>query len=426
MTADADFRDAHGPSFGPNDAGAVSVLLGLLALILIGFAGLAVDYGSTMSNKAKLQQILDAAVLAGVSARPGAEQFAGETGGLSDAEKLEVAKQYFASNATALQNVSGESFTFENKNLVGRATVNVEMALLRVLGVKVLRVVKASIATSDVVREPLCFMAMHPSRKHTLELKDSVSVIGPDCNFYGNSSHEDDVVDPHSPENFLVGKSVQAVGFGHHFLANVTPPLEHAPEIIADPLSALVIPTAGTCTFNNTVISGVSRTLSPGTYCGGLSITNGSDVTLRPGTYVISGGGLLIADSTVTGNDITVGLADASAVLFWDQATVRLNAPKTGKYAGIVFAGVRQPTVHSFIGSTVDLHGVVYIPNGDFTWTNRNTPTINAKWTAWIIDGVSWLGDGVITINFDLENSDIPYPQALRVIPRPGSPRLVM
>ncbi|MBL4758684.1 MAG: hypothetical protein JKY32_13940 [Rhizobiales bacterium] len=40
-------------------------------------------------------------------------------------------------------------------------------------------------------------MAMHPTRKHTLELKDSVSVIAPDCNLFGNSDYPWDVVDPH-------------------------------------------------------------------------------------------------------------------------------------------------------------------------------------------------------------------------------------
>ncbi len=79
---------------------------------------------------------------------------------------------------------------------------------------------------------------MHPSRKHTLELKDSVSVYAPDCNIYGNSDHVDDVVDPHTPDNYLTGKTVQAVGYGHHYLQNVKPPLEHAPEILKDPLAA--------------------------------------------------------------------------------------------------------------------------------------------------------------------------------------------
>ena len=50
----------------------------------------------------------------------------------------------------------------------------------------------------------------------------------------------------------------------------------------------------------------------------------------------------------------------------------------------------------------------------------------NFKWAwAWIVDGVSWDGDGAIHYNFNLAGSDVPYPPEIRVIPRPGSARLV-
>ena len=87
--------------------------------------------------------------------------------------------------------------------------------------------------------------------------------------------------------------------------------------------------------------------------------------------------------------------------------------------------GARVEVVHALDASTVDLHGVVYLPNGAFSWSNTGTPSITAKWTAWIVDGVSWTGDGTININFNLKDSDIPYPPQLNVIPRPGSARIV-
>ncbi len=54
-------------------------------------------------------------------------------------------------------------------------------------------------------------------------------------------------------------------------------------------------------------------------------------------------------------------------------------------------------------------------------------PTINAKWTVWIVDGITWKGDGTIYINFDIKDEEVPYPGDLRyVIPRPSTPRLVL
>ena len=96
--------------------------------------------------------------------------------------------------------------------------------------------------------------------------------------------------------------------------------------------------------------------------------------------------------------------------------------------AGIVVTGERVASASTLTDSTVDLHGVIYLPKSAFTWTNSGTPEITAKWTSWIVDGISWLGNGTIKINFDPANSAIPYPTALTsVIPRvgPGSVRLI-
>ncbi len=50
-----------------------------------------------------------------------------------------------------------------------------------------------------------------------------------------------------------------------------------------------------------------------------------------------------------------------------------------------------------------------------------------AKWTVWIVDGITWKGDGTIYINFDIKDEEVPYPGDLRyVIPRPSTPRLIL
>ena len=413
------------PAFVGNNAGAVSVLFAIGLVALVGIAGSAVDYSLTTWRKAKLQEALDAAVLAGVADRGNAEALSGVDGSLSNEQRIQIASDYFDGNKVSLPNVENVSFQYEGDHLVGRASIWVDTYLLRVAGFKQMDVNILASGASAVTREPLCFMAMHPIRKHTLELKGSVSVIAPECHIYGNSNHEDDVVDPHTPQNYLVGKSVQAVGFGHHVLANVTPPLEHAPELIPDPLAALVLPVVGPCDFTNMAIDAISTTLNPGTYCGGLELTNGAVVTLNPGLYVISGGTFVMSGSEINGTDVTIALADSSVNLDWQNSTMRWSAPKTGQYAGMAMIGTREPVDHTFQDSTVDLHGVIYLLQGAFQWTNTGTPAINALWSAWIVDGVSWDGDGAIHYNFNLADSDVPYPPEMRVIPRPGRPRLV-
>ena len=121
---------------------------------------------------------------------------------------------------------------------------------------------------------------------------------------------------------------------------------------------------------------------------------------------------------------MTIFLDDAATSIEWTNSTIRLKAQTSGDFAGVALFGKQVPTSNTLANSTVDIHGVFYMPNGDFTWTNTGTPVITALWTAFVTDGFSWDGDGTINFPFDLAASDVPYPDAMRLIPRPGRVRL--
>jgi Putative Flp pilus-assembly TadE/G-like len=412
--------------FMSNRSGGFAVTFAVLAVVLTGAAGFGIDLARISSVRSSVQQSLDAAVLSGISYSPDPAAISGVRGyGVTNADRIKTAVKYFETDTDNMAAISSKSFVFEGDVLVGRATARVETTLLAVLGPKFADVAQISKATSGPFRAPACFLAMHPLRKHTLELKGSVSVIAPDCHIYGNSSHPDDVVDPHTTENFLVGKSVQAVGYGHHYLPNVTPPVEHAPELIPDPLADFDIPAAGACQHKDTKITGGVHALNPGVYCGGLTVESGAIVTLKPGLFNLTGGDFAVNNATVKGDGVTVSFATPDVRINWAGATIRLSGPKSGQYAGLAVIGSRDPISHTISASTVDVHGVIYLLRGAFTWTNVGTPGVSALWTAWIVDGISWLGSGTININFNLKDSDIPYPKELYVIPRPGTQRLV-
>ncbi len=405
------------PDFGlkpffQNRAANMATSFSLALVPIMGVTGGAVDYSRAHSVSAELRSALDSAVLTGMSVTAREKKYGPD---------LKVV----ASTAfNALPAANGASARFELKDdvLRGYATKQVPTYFMQMFGMSTLTVSAEAGAIASPQRQPACFMAMHPSRKHTLELKGSVSVLAPDCHIYGNSDHPDDVVDPHTPQNFLTGKSIQAVGFGHHYLQNLTPPLEYAPEILPDPLASMLIPDSQTCTANGLKIKSQTVTLSPGVYCGGLEISSGSKVTLQPGMYFVRGGTFSVSGSTVEGSGVTVLHYGTNKPINWNGSTIRLSAPTAGSLAGIVVTGERVASSSELKNSTVDLHGVVYLPRSEFEWTNSGTPVINAKWTSWIIDGVSWLGSGTIKINFDYKDSTVPFPPGLlSVIPRPGA-----
>jgi hypothetical protein len=391
------------------------IIFALAAVPLIGCAGAAVDYSRATSASAALQALLDSAVLAGMSVSAREKQL-----GKDQVAVAEATLSAYLGDKPVLS-----SFTLQDGVLSGTATMPVESFVMHMFGMGELTASAKSAATADPLRGSVCFMAMHPSRKHTLELKDSVSVFAPDCHIYGNSNDVDDVVDPHTSNNFLTGKTVQAIGYGHHYIQNVKPPLQYALEYVPDPLATMSIPS---CTVTNKKIVNQTVTLSPGVYCQGLQISNNANVTLSPGTYFIRGGAFLVSKSTVVGDGVTIVSWSTTTPLDWSSSTVRLSAPKSGSLAGIVITGERNASTSTLTDSTVDLHGVIYLPKSAFTWTNSGTPDITAKWTSWIVDGISWLGNGTIKINFDPDNSSIPYPTAMKnVVPRvgPGSVRLI-
>ena len=85
-------------------------------------------------------------------------------------------------------------------------------------------------------------------------------------------------------------------------------------------------------------IIGGTRTLDPGTYCGGLIVTNGANVTLREGTYIFNQGPLVVDKGSTLAGDY-VGFyfnGDLATMKFDFDSIINLSAPKTGTMAGLL------------------------------------------------------------------------------------------
>ena len=165
-----------------------------------------------------------------------------------------------------------------------------------------------------------------------------------------------------------------------------------------DPLASLAPPTTGTIvgkspTYYDMNSKPANNTLSPGVYCGGLTIgnTNGTAFTLSPGVYIMAGGGLVFnSQADVKGTGVTVyntssaGWGCASSynytpVTISGQVTATLSAPTSGIYNGILFFGNRtgcatKGSCNDQIngGSTAILNGALYFASDEITITGSN------------------------------------------------------
>lgn len=180
---------------------------------------------------------------------------------------------------------------------------------------------------------------------------------------------------------------------------------------IVDPYAGLGTPAPGTCSYTNyQEPSGSNLTLSPGTYCGGLSVTSKSNVYFTAGTYYIANGDLVISsDNNVSCSNCTSGAgvtfvltqttgnnSDIGGVNISSQNNITLNAPNSGTYEGVLFyqdrrvaAGTMSSSSKIFTLSSLNsatLAGAVYFPNNAINISSINNVGGNSSTgcTVWI------------------------------------------
>ena len=191
-----------------------------------------------------------------------------------------------------------------------------------------------------------------------------------------------------------------------------------------DPLASIAAPTSGTVVskshasfdMNN---KPANNTLSPGVYCGGLTIgnTNGATFTMSPGVYIMAGGGLTLnSQAVVKGTGVTVyntssaGWGCSSSysytpVTISGQVTATLSAPTSGAFNGILFFGNRtgcatagscQDQING--GSTVVFNGALYFKSDQITITGGSSAS---GYLMLVADKIDINGNSTFGINGD-------------------------
>jgi Flp pilus assembly protein TadG len=166
---------------------------------------------------------------------------------------------------------------------------------------------------------------------------------------------------------------------------------------VSDPFSALPSPSPpGPCINNGNINGG---TINPGYYCNGLSLKG--TVTMNPGLYYVEGGDFKTnSNASITGSGITVYTSGTARISMNGTADIRLYAPTTGTYAGMLFYGDRNSVggSNTFNGDALSgLTGNLYFPsqqvsyNGNFTGDNGCTYIV--------ADTVSWSGSTTFSVD---------------------------
>ncbi|MEM1376731.1 MAG: pilus assembly protein TadG-related protein [Pseudomonadota bacterium] len=402
----------------------------LLSPVLLGGVAATVDHMSYIQHRDQLQAAADSAALA--SAKEANLQ------GWTDEVASAIAGSYLAAHIEEVFD-SGQTYTANTVVEPNNRRVTVEINqdhypyFLSLAYPSPQITVSATAESSSNAK--VCLLGMMPPQffaKSSIHMDRNSRLQADTCSIISNS---DDIfglrVDRSS--SMTAEFVCSAGGVMRDWSAKITPrPITRCPKL-DDPLLARPQPASSGCNYNNMSVTS-DRRLSPGTYCGGLSISGAVNVTLDPGLYVISGGELSVTGgASFTGTDISIYLTGAgSTFTFGSDTTISLAAMKTGPTAGLLISedrtvphsfdfnpfnlAMRAPDVRLHTISSNDartLLGTIYLPNSVLMIDAQAPVADTSAYTA-IVVGRMWLREGpTLVLNADYSATDVPVPAGL-------------
>lgn len=380
----------HLSELGGDRRGAVSVIFAMALVVILGAAGLAIDYARCERTKSEMQLALDAAVLAGAVAVKG--------------EETSTAQRRFSAS-----DIDGVKATFSvtgTGEVTGQARAHIKNSLLQVLGLRQTHVAVSSTAVRNSSSR-VCILVLNPVAAQALLVNGGANVTAPDCE-----------IDVHSTGNpaavFNAGTALNVARTciaGGSILDNggAHPGLEVSCVAASDPFAGtLPDPASATCDFTSLNFNGGTAALTPGVYCGGINFNAAPDITLAPGVYVIKGGNWNVNGGTWTGNGVVFYFADSSIIQFNSAVNAVLSPPASGPYEGVAMfeaGGLAQSPFVLDDSKGFKIEGLIYLPSRNATF-NSGSALSNKKFTlvvnTLILDQTAW----------DLEPGDLSFSSA--------------
>lgn len=281
---------------------------------------------------------------------------------------------------------------------------------------------------------PLCLLALAEDGQG-LTLTGAGDLTAPNCAIWSNSSASDGIYISESAQ--AITRSMCSVGGasgGSVALAKPRPSTKCEP--IPDPVADWVPPEIGRCDtiggFTFTKGSGISADLSPGVFCGGLWATE-DKVTLKPGTYYIKDGPLVLnGEDELIGEGVTFIMSGRNAsVQISGDGILRLTAPTSGPFAGIALAEDRTTRKESLFaafaarrsGTTavaeelvstikgngqIHIEGLIYLPNQTIEITGSGWGKKSSPYLQMISKRIQITELGGLYIDFNPSGTSVP------------------
>lgn len=359
-----------------SEAGQTLAFVSLALVTLLAAAGLAVDMGYFRYERRLLQSAADSAALAAAT-----DLNLGQTGqGVAQADALLVAQ---ANGFQDGVNATTVNVTFPGLNPQNAVQVTIQRILpsffIQVVGANLYTISATGLATIGTSQG--CIYALNGDGLGP-GLVLNAGIDAPNCGVVDNG--------PLSGPGDITAASAGVYGSFAGYGGFSTPAVVSIPQPAADPLlylqpdaptpSATCIPNLGWAT---------PITLSPGTYCMGITINSGGMVTFNPGLYILGGPLLITGTGTATGVGVTFYVAPGPATFtFNGTGAISLSAPLTVDASfqnvppGILFFQDPGNTNPADVSESVPgppgnvmLSGTLYFPTAPLTIAGSATGT---------------------------------------------------
>jgi Flp pilus assembly protein TadG len=384
-------------------SGAYAVMFGLMAPIFIGALALGSETGVWYSTQEKMQGAAD---YAAISAAIGLN--AGDTNYTLEANAVAASNGYVNGSSGTVVTVNNPPKSGPNTGTVGDVEVIIKQPQkLLFTGLFLKSPVDVQARAVAGAPNPVCVLA---KSKTLLGIVTGVAAAA-----FANVLADQCTVADNSPGllaltvalfSSITAQKVKVVGGFLGLLGTVTPTPVNAPST-PDPFEGTTVPDISTlpCDPNSGKLITGTVTLSPGRYCGGITVAASGNVTLSPGTYYMDQGLLGLSFSValggkVTGTGVTIVLTSSNPIINLPAlsllGTVNLTAPSSGTYARLVFFDARPLSLLGLLpdlgltfagGAAANLIGTIYAPHSLVTYA-LGGPTHTGQCTALIADSI--------------------------------------
>lgn len=377
--------------------GNISVIFALMAVVILGAAGLGLDYSLWTMQRTEIQEAADAGALAGavelgkggddVAARAEARALAVGAANLSGAAKSAA----ITAGADVVAQTVTVGFSLPGRRSISAILLNTDPTL-------------AATSTARVVdRVIACIYALNLSQAKSMFGNGSALLEGTNCAIQVNSSDADAL------ENSGTIKATHICVAGGYGGSGYTPTPRTGCPVTDDPFMDLTIPAPGPCTASGlSIIS--SQSLSAGVYCGGISIASGAKATLGPGVYHIVDGDLKITGGgSVVGDDVVFVLSGTASLDIAGQGKVRTTPPQTGALAGFSIVQDRLAPLGGVSKISGDgqyeFPGIIYLPRQTLEIAGRASGnSYIPTYAAVAADKIVVAGSGELRVTADIDN----------------------